>query len=176
MMERKYQLVAWTENVVENDKVKLRMIPSLEYEVQEPYIAEIDRCQEEVKKAGGHISTPLARRFIRAYERNAEFSILTGHYGDGIRYICKAALYCIWEDDFNWTYWDTDLGSYSCFCGELRHEFRILCEKAVRLAGKYGLEHILQEKEPKDVMELYYEHTQESRDMAVHMKNVSAWM
>ena len=176
MMERKYQLVAWTENIADIKEARLRMIPSLEYEIQEPYITEIGNCQEEVRKAGGHISTPLALRFVRAYERNAEFSILTGHYGDSIRYLCKAALYCIWEDEFNWTYWDTDLGSYSCFCGELRHEFRRLCEKAVRLAGKYGLEHILQEKEPKDVMEFYLEDMQESRDLAAHQKNVSAWM
>ena len=175
-MESKYQLVAWTENVVDQDKVKLRMIPSLENDVQEPYITEIGRCQEKVRKAEGQISTPLARRFIRAYERNAGFSILTGHYGDGIRYLCKAALYCIWEDDFNWAYWDTDLGSYSSFCGELRHDFTRLCEKAVRLAGKYGLEHILQEKDPKCMMEFYHEHTLESYDLSTHMKEVSAWI
>ena len=34
MMEKKYQLVAWTENVSDNENGRLHMLPSLECEVQ----------------------------------------------------------------------------------------------------------------------------------------------
>ena len=44
-----------------------------------------------------------------AYENMSRFEILTGHPGDGIRYLFFAAKYCILEDDFNWAYYDTDL-------------------------------------------------------------------
>lgn len=105
----------------------------------------------------------------------SRFEILTGHPGDGIRYLFFAAKYCILEDDFNWAYYDTDLGSYSCFCGELRHEFVRLCEEAMRLARKYMREDILQEKMPGHMLELYFEHTQEERDLSEHLKEVGAW-
>ena len=75
----------------------------------------------------------------------------------------------------NWAEWDTDLGSYSYFCGELRHEFVRLCEKAKALAKKYGREDILHEKTPERMMEYYYEHTQESRDLEKHLREVSSW-
>lgn len=50
------------------------------------------------------------KKFIWAYEHNAEFEFSASHYGNGLRHLCMAALYCIWSDDCNWTYWDTDLG------------------------------------------------------------------
>ena len=105
----------------------------------------------------------------------SRFEILTGHHGDGIRYLFFAAQYCIWEEDSNWTYWDTDLGSYSYFCGELRHEFVRLCEEGLRLAKKYRREDILQERKSKQMLELYYEHTQEDRDLDQHLKETSYW-
>lgn len=175
MMGKKYQLVAWTRNVTDPENARLNMIPSLEWEIQEPYFREITRCQQEEKEQGGFISLSLARRFVRAYEQNARFEFLTGHSGQGIRWLCKAALYCIWEDGFNWAYWDTDLGSYSCFCGELRHEFTKLCREAVSLAKKYSREDVLLEKEPSQMLEFYLEHTQEERDLQTYLKDVSCY-
>lgn len=64
---------------------------------------------------------------------------------------------------------DTDLGSYSYFCGKLRHEFVRLCEEGMRLARKYKREDILQEKKPKHMLELYFEHTREERDLNRHL-------
>lgn len=170
-MEKKYQLVAWTENVTDNEKVKLKMLPSLYVDMQEPYFREITRCQQEEEKHNGYISLDLARRFVRIYEQNAEFEFLTGHYGDGIRWLCMAALYCVWEDDLNWACWDTDLGHYSCFCGELRHEFTRLCEKVMSLVRKYRREDILMEDKPKQMMKLYLEHTREDRDFEAYKNN-----
>ncbi len=175
MMGKKYQLVAWTRNVTDSENARLNMIPSLEWEIQEPYFREITRCQQEEKEHGGFISLSLARRFVRAYEQNARFEFLTGHFGQGIRWLCKAALYCIWEDGFNWAYWDTDLGSYSCFCGELRHEFARLCKEAVSLAKKHSREDVLLEKEPSMMLEQYLEHTQEERDLQTYLKDASCY-
>lgn len=175
MMERKYQLVAWTQNITDNENARLYMIPSLECEVQADLITDLAFIHREEYKFNGPISLDLARRAIKAYENMSRFEILTGHPGDGIRYLFFAAKYCIMEDDLNWAYYDTDLGSYSYFCGELRHEFVRLCKEGIRLAKKYRREDILQEEKPRHMLELYFEHTQESRDLDMHLNEVSAW-
>ena len=175
MMEKNYQLVAWTENVADEEKARLYMIPSLESEVQAALISDLDYIHREEYKCHGQISEDLARRAIRAYENMSRFEYLTGHVGDSIRYLFFAAQYCIWEDDYNWSYWDTDLGHYSYFCGALRHEFVRLCERGIELARKYRREEILQERKPKNMLELYFEHTQEERDLNVHLKEMAAW-
>ena len=175
MMERKYPLVAWTENITDNENARLYMIPSLESEVQANLVTDLTRIHREEYKFHGPISLDLARRAVRAYENMSRFEILSGHPGDGIRYLFFAAKYCIWEDEWNWAYYDTDLGSYSYFCGELRHEFLRLCKEGMRLAKKHKREDILQEIKPKQMLELYYEHTQESRDLEQYLKKMSAW-
>ena len=151
MMERKYQLVAWTENITDKEDARLYMIPSLECEVQADLVTDLTFIHREEYKFHGPISLDLARRAVRAYENMSRFEILAGHPGDGIRYIICAARYCIMEDDLNWAYYDTDL------------------------ARKYRREDILQEVKPKQMLELYFEHTQEERDLNVHMKEVEAW-
>ncbi len=175
MMERKYQLVAWTENSCDSENSRLYMVPSLESEVQASLIADLAMIHREENKSHGTISVDLARRAIKAYENISRFEILTGHAGDGIRYLFFAARYCIWEDDLNWAYYDTGLGSYSCFCGGLRHEFVRLCEEGIRFARKYRREDVLQERKPKHMLELYFEHTQEERDLNAYLKEVEAW-
>ena len=175
MMERKYQLVAWTENICEEENARLYMLPSLESEVQASLIGDLALIHKEEYKCHGVISIDLARRAVMAYEAMSRFEILTGHVGDGIRYIFFAAKYCIWEDDSNWASWDTDLESYSYFCGALRHEFVRLCGKGLNLVKKYKREDILRERRPKQMLELYYEHTREERDLDQHLKAVTCW-
>ena len=175
MMERKYQLVAWTENITDKEDARLHMIPSLESEVQADLVTDLAFIHQEEYKSDGPVSLDLARRAVLAYERMSRFEILSGHPGDGIRYLFFAAQYCIWEDDSNWTYWDTDLGSYSYFCGKLRHEFVRLCEEGMRLAKKHGREDVLLEIKPKHMLELYFEHTQEEQDLNNHLKEVEVW-
>ena len=175
MMERKYQLVVWTENITDNENARLYMIPSFECEVQAYLITDLTFIHQEEYKFHGPISLDLARRAVKAYENMSGFEILTGHPGDGIRYLFFAAKYCILEDDFNWVYYDTDLGNYSYFCGELRHEFVRLCEEGMRFAKKYRREDILQEMKPKHMLELYFEHTQEERDLNAYLMEVEAW-
>ncbi|MGM9765895.1 MAG: hypothetical protein ACI3ZO_06020 [Candidatus Cryptobacteroides sp.] len=169
MMGKNYQLVAWTDNISDSENGRLGMIPSLHYEMQEPYIREIGRCQAEERKAGT-VSTVLARRYVRAYEENAEFMFLTGFSGDGIRSLFKAASYCIDDEDLNWAYIDTDLGSYTYYCGPLSHEFDRLCRKCIRMMEKYSRTDILLEDEPKYVMGIYNEHLRESRDLAAYVE------
>ena len=175
MMEKKYQLVAWTRNITDKENARLCLIPSVENDLLEPMVTEISQCRKAEKKAGGEISLKLARRFVRAYERSARFDILTGHMDSAVRFLLKAADYCIYEDSFNWNYWDTDLGNYSYFCGELRHEFVRLCEEAISLARKHGFEYILQEPCPKRTISLYLEHTQEERDLKKYLRSISGW-
>ena len=67
-------------------------------------------------------------------------------------------------DDCKWVYYDTDFGSYSYYCWELRYEFIRLCEEGLRLAKKFRSEDVLQEGKPKQMHKLYYEQTQEDRD------------
>lgn len=170
MMGKKYQLVAWTENICSNEKARLYMIPSLESEVQASLISDLAWIHKEEHKCHGFISIDLARRAIKAYENISRFEILTGHPGDGIRYLFFAAQYCIWEDESNWTYYDTDLGSHSYFCGELRHEFVRLCEEGSRLAKLFRREDVLQEKKPMFMLDIYEEHTREDRDLERHFQ------
>ena len=165
MMEKKYQLVAWTSNVADEEKARLYMVPSVELELLEPLFAEVAECRKEQEKAGGYLSPKLARRFIRVYERSARLDILTGNIDHAIRFLLQAAEYCIHEDSFNWAYYDTDLGSYSYFCGELRYKFEMLCEEAISLARKHGFEYVLKEKRPSQTLDTYLEHTQEERDL-----------
>ena len=85
MMERKYQLVAWTENITSNENARLYLTPSLESEVQASLISDLAFIHKEEHKSHGRISLDLARRAIRAYENMSRFEILTGHFGDGIQ-------------------------------------------------------------------------------------------
>ena len=175
MMEKKYQLVAWTRNITDQENARLYMVPSVEYELLEPFIAEVTECRKEQEKANGFISLKLAKRFIRVYEQSARLEILTGNIDHAIRFLLQAAEYCISEDFFNWAYHDTDLGNYSHFCGKLRYEFERFCEEAISLARKYGFEYVLQEKRPRQTLNLYLEHTQEWRDLKRHLKEMSVW-
>ena len=175
MMGKKYQLVAWTKNITDNENARLYVIPSVKNDLIEPLITEVNKCRKLEEKDGGYISLDLARRFIRAYEKSARLEILTGNIGDAIRFLLLAADYCILEDDRNWVYYDTDLGNYSYYCGELRNEFIRYCEEALSLAHKYGFEQILDEKNPKRTLEYYWEQTKEERDLKRHLKKMAAW-
>ena len=175
MMEKKYQLVAWTKDITDKENARLYVVPSVKLDLIEPLIKEHAECRKREEKDGGYISLELARRFIKVYEQSARLEILTGNIDDAIRFYLQAADYCIWEDSFNWVYYDTDLGSYSNFCGELRHEFVWYCVEAIDLAGKHGFKHVLQEKKCKRTLELYREDSQEKRDLKRHLKAMSAW-
>ena len=176
MMEKKYQLVAWTKNITDKENARLYVIPSVKLDLIEPLITEITECRNHLEKDGGHISIELARRFIKVYEQSARLEILTGNIAQAIRFLLQAADYCIFEDcGVNWVYYDTDLGNYSYFCGKLRHEFFYYCEEALSLAHKYGLEQVLDEKSNKWTLEHYWEQTKEERDLERHLKMMSAW-
>ena len=175
MMEKKYQLVVWTKDIADKENARLYVVPSVELDLIEPLFTEVTECRRQQEKDGGYISLELARQFIKVYEQSARLEILTGNIDDAIRFYLQAADYCIWEDSFNWVYYDTDLGSYSHFCGELRHEFVWYCEEAIELARKHGLKHVLQEKKCKRTLELYREDSQEKRDLKRHLKAMSAW-
>ena len=176
MMEKKYQLVAWTKNITDKENARLYVVPSVKSDLIEPLIKEVTACRKLEKKDGGYISIELARRFIRVYEQSARLEILTGNIDQAIRFFLQAAHYCILEDDLNWFDYDTDLGSYSYFCGKLSAEFVYYCEKALSLARKYGFELILKEKSPKRTLKLYWEHTKEGRDLKRHLRSMSAWL
>ena len=112
MMEKNYQLVAWTRKITDRENARLYMIPSLECEVQADLVTDLTFIHKEEYKFDGPVSLDLARRAVRAYEKMSEFETFTGHSGDGIRYLFFAAGYCIRE--------------------ELRDEFIRLCEEKSR--------------------------------------------
>ena len=150
-------------------------LQTLECEVQADLVTDLTFIHREEYKLDGPVSLDLARRAVLAYERMSRFEILTGHPGDGIRYLFFAAKYCVLDDDCNWVYYDTDLGSYSYFCGELRHEFIRLCKEGLRLAKKFRREDVLLEGKPKQMLEMYYEQIQKERDLERHLKETSCW-
>ena len=169
-MEKKYQLVAWTENVRDGRNVRLDVVPSVENELIEAYANEVEECRRRLKKNGGRMDRQTAERFVRVYEQSARFDILVGNMASAIRFLLLAADYCIFEDDLNWAYYDTDLGHYSRFCGELREDFVRLCEEALTLAREHGFEHILNEEASRHTLKLYLEHTREEREMERYLK------
>jgi hypothetical protein len=141
MMEKNYQLVAWTRKITDRENARLYMIPSLECEVQADLVTDLTFIRQEEYKFDGPVSLDLARRAVRAYEKMSEFETFTGHTGDGIRYLFFAAGYCIRE--------------------ELRYEFIRLCEEGIRLAKKSRREDILQETKPRLMLEIYREVTKD---------------
>lgn len=141
MMEKNYQLVAWTRKITDRENARLYMIPSLECEVQADLVTDLTFIHQEEYKFDGPVSLDLARRAVRAYEKMSEFETFAGHPGDGIRYLFFAAGYCIRE--------------------ELRYEFIRLCEEGIRLAKKSRREDILQETKPRLMLEIYREVTKD---------------
>lgn len=175
MEKKKYQLVAWTRKVKGQNDPEVRMIPSLHLDMQEPYLKEIGRCQQEEKRRSGVMDTELASRFVRAYEENARFLFRSGHYGDGLRFLRLAALHCIYSDDDAWAFWDTDLGSYMYFCGRLREDFMRITREFMALAEKYRRHDILMEKESRELLEVYAGQTSEEKDLNRHLEKMKAW-
>ena len=68
MMERNYQLVAWTQNITDKEDARLYMIPSLECEVQADLVTDLTFIHREEYKFDGPVSLDLARRAVLAYE------------------------------------------------------------------------------------------------------------
>ena len=155
-MEKKYQLVAWTRDVADKKRARVFMTPSLEHEMQEPYFNEIWECSNEEIRLHGHISASLARRYSWAYEQNAHFHILTGRYGDAIRRLSMAALYCTWADGFELA--ESDHRQRSRSHRELWMEFVRLAEEMQKLAEEHMLEGVLREERPSEVMAIYSSH------------------
>jgi hypothetical protein len=141
MMEKNYQLVAWTQNITDNENARLYMIPSLKCEVEASLIDDLKQIHREEYKFDGPISIDLARRAIKACENMSRFKILAGDTGAGIRYLFFAAKYCCSCSDFH---------------RELRQEFVRLCEEGTRLAKKFKREDILLESKPKEMLELCF--------------------
>lgn len=168
MKNKKYQLAAWTRN---SDKgVEIRMVPSLHHEMQESFFKEIARCYDKEEKG-----IDVSEQLMRAFEKNADFLLTTGHYGDGLRLIRKAALHCIYSDDDAWYFWDSDLGSYMYFLGKMRKDFLRLCRKFIDLAEAYGRKDILNEPDSVELLTIYMEQTQEDRDLRKHLREMKAW-
>ena len=73
MMEKNYQLVAWTRKITDRENARLYMIPSLECEVQADLVTDLTFIHQEEYKFDGPVSLDLARRAVRAYEKMSEF-------------------------------------------------------------------------------------------------------
>ena len=138
-MDKKYQLVAWTKDIADKENGRLFMIPSVESEIREELFEELAKCHREEYGYKGRISSDLAKRMIKACESISRFSILTGNYGTGIRYLFFAAKYCTYKSNVTRAF---------------RNEFARLCTEAVRLAKKHRREDVLLESRPKELLEL----------------------
>ena len=141
MMEKKYELVAWTENVNHPENARLYMIPSLDWEMQAPYFNEIGECHSAMRDNKGVINVGLARKLAKAYEDNANFFFFTGHAGRGIRFTLNAARYCLSSNNVKHA---------------LYGEFIRLCEKAIKLANLHRRTDVLLEDASKEVLKHYF--------------------
>lgn len=124
MMDRKYELVAFTENVTDAENARLYMIPELELELQEPLYTKLSGCYLEKRQNNGIIDAALAQKFLSVYEECARLDFLTGHPKDGIVFLCMACEYAAMHD-------------------ELAFEFIRLRDEATAMAHKHDCMEVL---------------------------------
>ena len=126
MNEKKYQIVAWTRNTKDGE-VEVRMIPEVYHQAQEHLFNEIAECNRKGDSA-------QARRVL-LLEQSGDFNLMTGHYGEGLRFLRSAAL--------------------ACFQSQTRWDFLRLYEKFHETVKKHSRPDILMEKESRLLDELY---------------------
>ena len=139
MNEKKYQIVAWTRNTKDGE-VEVRMIPEVHHQTQAHLFNGIAECNRKGDSA-------QARRVL-LLEQSGDFNLMTGHYGEGIRFIRAAALACL-EPDSEWTVLDDESGSHPYFTGQARWDFLRLYEKFHKMVKKFCRPDILTEQESK---------------------------
>lgn len=133
MMEKKYELVAWTKNINDKDNARLYVKPSVELELIGPQIDAISECRKEQKANNGHITPKLARKFARTYEEAAKLDAFTGKIDYAISFYLQAAHYCTYHFS-------------------LAQDYTRLCDEAITLAQKHGFQHILREEKHKHIL------------------------
>ena len=134
--EKRYQLVAWTRNVGKGE-VEVRMSPELHHQTQEHLFEGIAECNRKGKSG-------MARK-ISLLEQSADFNLMTGHYGEGLRFLRSAAL--------------------ACFHSQTRWDFLRLYEKFHEMVRKYCRPDILMEKESRLLKDLYEGQTRVGKDL-----------
>ena len=130
--EKRYQLVAWTRNVGKGE-VEVRMSPELHHQTQEHLFDSIAECNRKGKS--GKV------RKISLLEQSADFNMMTGHYGEGLRFLRAAALACLNSDE-KWI---------------VKQEFQRLYDKFHEMIRKHGREDILIEMESRLLEERHLE-------------------
>ncbi len=145
MNEKKYQIVAWTRNTKDGE-VEVRMIPEVHHQAQAHLFNGIAECNRKGDSA-------QARRVV-LLEQSGDFNLMTGHYGEGLRFLRAAALACL-EPDSKWTVLNDESGSHPYFIGQTRWEFLRLYEKFHERVKKYCRPDILMEKESRLLEDLY---------------------
>ena len=137
MMEKKYELVAWTKNITDSGNARLFLADlQVEMELIEPLCNEVSKCRKELKNNGGMMSVDLARRFAKVYEDSARLDLFMGYVDNAIRFYLQAASYC----------------------DRLPNEFNRLCEEAFTIARRYKFEHVLKEEKPKLILQPYLQY------------------
>ena len=125
-MEKKYQIVAWTLKTKDGE-VEVRMIPEVHHQVQKHLFDGIAECNRKGDSA--------QERRILLLEQSGDFNLMTGHYGEGLRFIRSAAL--------------------ACFHSQIRWDFLRLYEKFHETVKKHSRPDILMEKESRLLEDLY---------------------
>ena len=136
MNEKKYQIVAWTRNTKDGE-VEVRMIPEVHHQVQKHLFDGIAECNRKGDSS-------LARRVL-LLEQSGDFNLMTGHYGEGLRFLRSAAL--------------------ASFHSQIRWDFRRLYEKFHEMVRKYCRPDILMEKESRLLEDLYEGQARVGKDL-----------
>ena len=114
------------------------MTPELHHQAQEHLFKGIAKCRRKGDSA-------LLQK-VHLLEQSGDFNLMTGHYGEGLRFLRAAALACL-EPDSEWTMLDHESGSYHYFSGQTRWEFLRLYGKFHEMVRKFGRTDTLMEKE-----------------------------
>ena len=145
IMEKKFQIVAWTRHTKDGE-VEVRMIPEVHHQAQAHLFNGIAECNRKGDSA--------QERRILLLEQSGDFNLMTGHYGEGLRFIRSAALACL-EPDSEWTVLDDESGSHPYFTGQTRWDFLRLYKKFHEMVKKHSRPDILMEKESRLLEDLY---------------------
>lgn len=158
MMEKNYELVAWTKNITDPEKARLHLDPSVENEIIRPLVSEVSKCFKIKQDNNGYISLKLAKRFVRVYLQSARLDIFIGHIDTAIRFLLKAAEHCIIDKWQGQTLLNSDVNPHTMIRKELIGDFACICEEIISLSKRYGFEYILDEKRNQRVIDLYLEY------------------
>ena len=128
MMDRKYELIAFTKDITDAENARIFMTEDLEWTLREPFHDLVYKCQRKEKEKNSIIDLTLAQEYVSAYEKCARFEFLVGDDKYGVIFLSKACEYAAPHD-------------------ELADDFIRLRNETIATARKYGYTDLLRDQQ-----------------------------